>query len=116
MVAFCNNSTERDILRFNKGLLFSLKLTFIGGCQCQLVRLATPCRNFSNYRPQTKLREGNVFRSVCQEFCPQGDVSQDVLGGGCLPGGCLPRHPPDPEANTPRWAVCILLECILVSS
>ena len=23
------------------------------------------------YRPQTKFREGNVFTSVCQEFCPQ---------------------------------------------
>ena len=22
------------------------------------------------YRPQTKLRKGNVFTSVCQEFCP----------------------------------------------
>ena len=26
-----------------------------------------------NYRPQTKLRKGNVFTSVCQEFCPQGE-------------------------------------------
>ena len=24
------------------------------------------------YRPQTKLRKGNVFTSVCQEFCPRG--------------------------------------------
>ena len=24
-----------------------------------------------NYRPQTKLRKGNVFSSLCQEFCPQ---------------------------------------------
>ena len=24
------------------------------------------------YHPQTKLRKGNVFTSVCQEFCPQG--------------------------------------------
>ena len=24
------------------------------------------------YRPQTKLRKGNVFTSVCQEFCPHG--------------------------------------------
>ena len=27
-----------------------------------------------HYRPQTKLRKGNVFTSVCQEFCPQGKV------------------------------------------
>ena len=26
------------------------------------------------YRPQTKLRKGNVFTRVCQEFCPQGGV------------------------------------------
>ena len=26
------------------------------------------------YHPQTKLRKGNVFTSVCQEFCPQGGV------------------------------------------
>ena len=26
------------------------------------------------YRPQTELREGNVFTSVCQEFCPGGGV------------------------------------------
>ena len=36
-----------------------------------------------NYRPQTKLRKGNVFTSVCQEFCPQ-------VGGGVHPPG---RHP-----------------------
>ena len=27
--------------------------------------------NLNCYRPQTKLRKGNVFTSVCQEFCPQ---------------------------------------------
>ena len=24
--------------------------------------------------PATKLGQGNIFRSVCQEFCPQGDI------------------------------------------
>ena len=28
------------------------------------------------------LGQGYIFRSVCQEFCPQGDVSVSVLGGG----------------------------------
>ena len=56
------------------------------------------------YRSQTKLREGNVFRSVCQGFCP-GGVSQHALGGGCLPGGCLPRHPHDPQADTPPMTI-----------
>ena len=39
-----------------------------------------------HYRPQTKLREGNVFTPVCQSFCSQG---------GCLPQcmlGYTPRH------------------------
>ena len=31
------------------------------------------------YRPQTKLREGNVFTPVCQSFCSRG-------GGGCMAG------------------------------
>ena len=53
------------------------------------------------------LGQGNIFRSVCQEFCPQGGVlppgggtSSGVLppvGGGCFlpgvlpPGGCFLR-------------------------
>ena len=37
--------------------------------------------------PATKLGQGNIFRSLCQEFCPQV-------------GGCLGRHPPR-EADTP---------------
>ena len=39
------------------------------------------------YRPQTKLQKGNVFRSMCQEFCPQGYPSQ---GGGMRgQGACV---------------------------
>ena len=42
------------------------------------------------YRPQTKLREGNVFTPVCQSFYSQGGGS----GGGCIPAcnglGCIP--------------------------
>ena len=38
------------------------------------------------YRPQTKLRKGNVFTNVCQEFCPQG---------GCTPPGQTPPPPSD---------------------
>ena len=30
--------------------------------------------------PVTKLGQGNIFRSVCQEFCPQG-------WGVCMAGG-----------------------------
>ena len=47
-----------------------------------------------NYSPQTKLRKGNIFTSVCQEFCPQG--------GRCTPSGTPPRrHPPFLPWQTP---------------
>ena len=59
-----------------------------------------PLVNF--YRPQTKLRKGNVLTSVCQEFCPWG---------GEYPSMHLGRHPPSrytpqvgtPPAGTPPW-------------
>ena len=51
----------------------------------------------SCYRPQTKLREGNVFTPVCKSFCSdEGNVSQHAMGmevctstcnKGCLPVG-----------------------------
>ena len=44
-----------------------------------------------NYRPQTKLRKGNVFTSVCQEFCPQWGVPPRQTPPPC-------RHP---LADTP---------------
>ena len=62
------------------------------------------------YRPQTKLRKGNVFKPVCQSVCSQGE--------GGLPQCMLGRQPP--WADTPlgrhplQRTVCILLECILV--
>ena len=73
------------------------------------------------YRPQTKLRKGNAFTSMCQEFCP--------LGGGQSPPGRHPHPTPwthippgqtDPPGQTPpsrrlmQRTVRILLECILV--
>ena len=56
----------------------------------------------SFYCPQTKLRKGNVFTSVCQEFCPRG------RGGvhtplGRHPAGQTPltgRHPPEHPCNS----------------
>ena len=58
----------------------------------------------------TKLGQGNIFTSVCQEFCPRG--------GGCLPQCMLgyqsqppqsrhspgTRHPPLQGADTPPWS------------
>ena len=37
--------------------------------------------------PAMKLRQGNVFTSVCQEFCPQGGMCGEG-GGMCGEGGC----------------------------
>ena len=47
---------------------------------------------FITYRPQTKLRKGNVFTSVCQQFCPQRE-------GGVHPLGRRPLDRPPPRAD-----------------
>ena len=59
------------------------------------------------YRPQMKLRKGNVFRPVCQSFCSHG--------GGlpqCTPLG---RHPPGrhPQVDTPPGQTCPPAQCML---
>ena len=57
------------------------------------------------YRLPTKLRKGNVFTSVCQEFCSRGEVyippGRHPLGRNYPSGQTLPlgRHPP--AADTP---------------
>ena len=81
------------------------------------------------YRPQTKLREGNVFTGVCDSVHggvpgPGGAWSR---GGVCsqggawsrgvsAPGGVCSRGDPggDPPGRLLLRAVRILLECILV--
>ena len=50
-------------------------------CNCKMMTLAL-------LPPATKLRQGNVFTSVCQEFCPRGGVCH------------TPRQTP-PWADTP---------------
>ena len=82
-----------------------------------------------------KLRKGNVFTSVCQEFCLQGvgvhTPRADTPPGRHPPGQTPPplsRHPL-PWADTSSWqtpsppgrqllprTVGILLECILVNT
>ena len=70
-------------------------------------------------RPQTKLREGNVFTPAYQPFCSQGGVTVGLEG--CTP----PGHTPPPDLDTPpaghplpttvnKRAGHILLECFLV--
>ena len=41
------------------------------------------------YRPQTKLRKGNVFTSMCQKFCWGGG---HVWQGACVAGGMCGRE------------------------
>ena len=61
--------------------------------------------------PAMKLGQGDIFSSMCQEFCPNG---------GEVPGQVPPlgRYTPSPWAGTPPMVnervVRILLECILV--
>ena len=69
-------------------------------------------------RPQTKLRKGNVFTSVCQEFCPGGadtrlgqtrqtppprQAGTSLLAGRCPLAGRHPpgRHTPGRQTHTP---------------
>ena len=65
--------------------------------------------NYSSFLPSvTQLRKGNVFTSVCQEFCR-----------GVYPSMHWVRHPPWSDTTPPPWpieqTVRILLECIPVS-
>ena len=48
------------------------------------------------YRPQ-----GNIFRSVCQEFCPQGGwyALHQVSGGGVVPQHALQVSRPTPKGK-----------------
>ena len=79
------------------------------------------------YRPQTKLRKGNILTPVCQSFCSDGGcLPQCMLGytpwADTPPGQTPPgRHPPGryppgqtPLQTPPLQMVRILLECILV--
>ena len=51
----------------------------------QQIRTINLC---DKYLPSaTKLRQGNVFTSVCQEFCPQG--GHVWWGEGCGRGPCV---------------------------
>ena len=58
------------------------------------------------YRPQMKLRKGNVFTSVYQEFYPQGACTPPWAG--------TPLADPPPNRRLLQRTVRILLECILV--
>ena len=88
-------------------------------------------------QPAMKLGQGNIFRSMCQEFCPRGDVWADTPLGRHPSRQTPPRSRHPSIANTPRsrhplepdpleqctlgdtvnkQVVRILLDCILVST
>ena len=62
------------------------------------------------YRPKRSFGQGNIFTSVCQEFCPQGGGVPDQAPPWIRqvhpprPGRYTPRtrHPPGPGRYTPR--------------
>ena len=55
-------------------------------------RLTVKLYNGKFLPPATKLGQGNIFSSVCQEFCPQLVAATDTYGwqaGGTHPTGML---------------------------
>ena len=73
--------------------------------------------------PANEICEGYVFTPVCQSFCSRGGVSASVHAGIHTPRSRHPWEQTPRKADTPllrsacseiRWAVRILLECILV--
>ena len=84
---------------------------------------------YNNYRPKRSFGQGNIFRSVCQEFCLRGGLQ--IFGGvskfsGDSPnfrgglqffgGGGSPNFGGWGRNTVNVWPVRILLECILVPS
>ena len=62
-------------------------------CSVQQYNRARQINKFIFLPAATKLGQGNIFTSVCQEFCPQG--------GGCLPQ-CMLGYTPPQTRQTPR--------------
>ena len=54
--------------------------------------------------PATKLRQGNIFRSVCQEFCWGGVVSQHALQQ-VSKGGVVSQHAMQVSRPIPKGEV-----------
>ena len=68
------------------------------------LEICLPCTSYQlvNYRPETKLREGNVFTPVSQSFCLRGGM------GVCIPACNGGVHPPcrHPHGQTQRCQIC----------
>ena len=88
-IRHCNRGTEESLQI--QGRLAKLLLDFFFWKWVRLRLTAPPELANSNYRPQTKLREGNVYTHVCQSFCSQGGLCMMSLpvwlpGPMSLPG------------------------------
>ena len=90
-------STNTRLSRKGGGMYTGGRLQRVIRCKRNYsLKVGAPCnRNF--YRPQTKLRKGNVFTPVCQSFCSRGvGVSASVHAGihTTLPDRCPSRQTP----------------------
>ena len=67
----------------------------------------------TNYRPQTKLQKGNVFTSVCQEYCPQSarhpPPGRHPLGRQPLKADTPTPFQAESGRYTSYWKACLLL-------
>ena len=116
-VYLCSNISVLHLWRiFSWGLWTALNLAMDRTClhvpwkwrfvQKSLILFDPPLKHF--YRPQTRFAKV-MFLHL--------SVSHSVHGRGCLPQCMLGYTPPPLRADTPpgnKWAVRILLECILV--
>ena len=102
---------------FSQFDVFSGKINCKRVCRVRSRSITPGIRHWSQfYRPQTKLRKGNVFTPVCHSV-HRG--SAPVRAGIHPPethtlGRHRPGHPPPPGRRLLLRTVRILLECILV--
>ena len=117
------NFTIPCVLRNLQPLGGSRVVVLLRNYPTRLIRIFKP----NYYRPQTKLGQGNIFRSMCKSFCrrgaARGRAGWHAWQGGvaCVAGGCVwlggmcggGVHGRE-ERRPQKRAVRILLECILV--
>ena len=70
---------------------------------CSLFDVVYGLKSVFYYRPQRSLGQGNIFTSVCQEFCPRGEVSTSVHAGIHTPWQTPPWQTPPTRTDRPSW-------------
>ena len=120
MCGFSYHTVEqRIVLTLVQYLVFVITSLEPDFCSC-VYGYCWPCGDCL-LPPVTKLQQGNVFTSVCQEFFPQGGSTWQRPHLD-RPPPSQDRQPPDrdapglrPPSYSNERAVRILLECILVA-